>query len=82
MSRNVFATRQRTEVYTCPANYHNGAAGFSFTDGHAVIHTWAGFKIKHAPVYYGLGGNLQLNVPAEDSWIGVRWMAENTTVKK
>ena len=56
------------QIIDFPANYHNAAAGFSFADGqHAVIHTWAGFKIKHAPVYYGLGGNLQLNVPAEDS---------------
>ena len=23
-----------------PANYHNGAAGFSFADGHAEIHKW------------------------------------------
>ena len=23
-----------------PANYHNGAAGFSFADGHAEVHKW------------------------------------------
>ena len=24
----------------CPANYHNGACGFSFADGHAEIKKW------------------------------------------
>ena len=64
-----------------PANYHGGSCGFSFSDGHAVVHKWVGNKIKNAPVYYG-GRSLQLNVPAEDSWVDVEWMAQNTTVKK
>ena len=63
-----------------PANYHGGACGFSFADGHAVIHKWEGSKIKNAPIYYG-AKTLLLNVPAEDSWVDVKWMAENTTVK-
>jgi prepilin-type processing-associated H-X9-DG protein len=25
-----------------PANYHNGAGGLSFADGHAEIHKWKG----------------------------------------
>ena len=64
-----------------PANYHGGSCGFSFADGHAIVHKWVGSKIKDAPVYYG-ARNLQLNVPAEDSWVDVQWMAENTTIKK
>jgi len=28
-----------------PANFHNGAAGFSFTDGHSEVHKWIGSKI-------------------------------------
>ncbi|MHC4372032.1 MAG: type II secretion system protein [Planctomycetota bacterium] len=64
-----------------PANYHGGSCGFSFSDGHAVVHKWEGSKIKNAPIYNG-ARNLQLNVPAEDSWVDVQWMAENTTVKK
>ena len=24
-----------------PANYHNGAAGIAFTDGHSEIHKWS-----------------------------------------
>jgi len=63
-----------------PASYHGGACGFSFADGHSVIHKWEGTKIKEAPLYYGTS-TLQLNVVAEDSWVDVQWMAENTTVK-
>ncbi|MFO1512059.1 MAG: prepilin-type N-terminal cleavage/methylation domain-containing protein [Verrucomicrobiota bacterium] len=29
-----------TQWQDYPANYHDGAAGVSFTDGHAVIHRW------------------------------------------
>jgi prepilin-type N-terminal cleavage/methylation domain-containing protein len=64
-----------------PASYHGGACGFSFSDGHAVVHKWIGTKIKEAPVSYGSGG-LSLNVTAEDSWEDVKWMAENSTVRK
>ncbi len=64
-----------------PASYHGESCGFSFSDGHAVIHKWEGTKIKNADVNYG-ARTMQLNVLAEDSWVDVRWMAENTTVKK
>jgi len=70
------------QIIDFPANYHNGACGLSFADGHAVIHKWVGSKIKNAPIYYGMGGDIQLNVIAEDSWEDVRWMAENTTARK
>ena len=72
----------RAQIIDFPANYHNGACGFSFADGHAVVHKWTGSKIKDAPLFYGMDGGLQLNVPAETSWEDVMWMAENTTVKK
>jgi prepilin-type N-terminal cleavage/methylation domain-containing protein/prepilin-type processing-associated H-X9-DG protein len=62
-----------------PASYHNGACGFSFCDGHSEIHKWTGSKIK-APVHYN--DNLQLNVPAGDSWLDVWWMAQNATVHR
>ena len=65
-----------------PANYHNGACGFSFADGHALVRKWSGSKIKDAEVFFGIGGGIALNVPAEDSWEDVQWMAENTTVRR
>jgi prepilin-type N-terminal cleavage/methylation domain-containing protein/prepilin-type processing-associated H-X9-DG protein len=70
------------QIIDFPANYHNGACGFSFADGHAIVHKWTGSKIIDAPPNYGMSGSLQLNVPAETSWEDVMWMAENTTVKK
>ncbi len=65
-----------------PANYHNGACGFSFADGHALVRKWSGSKIKDAEVFFGMGGGISLNVNAEDSWEDVQWMAENTTVRR
>jgi prepilin-type N-terminal cleavage/methylation domain-containing protein/prepilin-type processing-associated H-X9-DG protein len=31
-----------SSIIDMPANYHNGAGGFSFADGHAEIHRWQG----------------------------------------
>jgi prepilin-type N-terminal cleavage/methylation domain-containing protein/prepilin-type processing-associated H-X9-DG protein len=59
-----------------PAAYHNGAAGFSFADGHSEIHQWKGSKIKT----FGKGNNTGLNVPAGDSLNDVKWLSRNTTV--
>jgi prepilin-type processing-associated H-X9-DG protein len=59
-----------------PASYHNGAAGFSFADGHSEIHQWKGSKIKT----FGRAGNTGLNVPAGDSLNDVKWWSKNTTV--
>ncbi|PYI89031.1 MAG: hypothetical protein DME26_02180 [Verrucomicrobia bacterium] len=63
-----------------PGSYHSGACGFAFADGHSEIHKWIGSKIK-PPVRYNGVVNLTLNVPADDSWLDVNWMAQNTTIK-
>ena len=63
-----------------PANYHNGACGFSFFDGHSEIHKWKGSKLRNAPITYT--GTLPLNVPAGDSWMDAQWLADVTTVKR
>ena len=68
------------QIIDFPANFHCGACGFSFSDGHAEVHKWLGSKIRNAPVTYT--GTIPLNVPAGDSWVDVRWMAENTTVRR
>jgi len=66
------------QIIDFPAAFHNGACGFSFADGHAEIHKWRGSKIKNAPIRYT--GTMALNVPADDSWVDVAWMADNATV--
>ncbi|MCC7374526.1 MAG: type II secretion system protein [Verrucomicrobiales bacterium] len=68
------------QIIDFPANYHNGACGFSFSDGHAEIKAWKGGVIRGAPIRYN--GTMALNVPAKDSWVDVRWMKDNTTVEK
>jgi prepilin-type processing-associated H-X9-DG protein len=76
------ADTPQAQIIDFPANYHNGACGFSFSDGHSEIHRWLGSKIRNAKVYYGRGGDLALNVPAGDSWKDVMWMMENSTVRR
>ena len=65
------------QIIDVPASYHNGACGFSFADGHSVIHKWRGSRIK-VPVK-GVYMNLPLG-NAGDSLQDVLWMSENTTV--
>ena len=62
-----------------PASYHNGAAGFSFADGHSAIHKWRGSRIKPVPQYNNI---LNLNVDAGDSVADVIWMSDVTTVSQ
>lgn len=68
------------QIVDMPASYHNGACGFAFADGHSEIHKWVGSKIKNARVR-----SMIMPLPvgaAGDSWVDVRWMAENTTVRR
>lgn len=68
-----------------PSNWHCGRCGFSFSDGHAVVHKWLGSTIRNAPITYDQSTYQSvrpLNVSAGDSWQDAHWMAENTTVKR
>jgi prepilin-type processing-associated H-X9-DG protein len=65
-----------------PANYHNGACGFTFADGHAEIHKWLGGTIRNAKIDYNQATyktTRPLNVTAGDSWMDAHWLAENTS---
>jgi prepilin-type N-terminal cleavage/methylation domain-containing protein/prepilin-type processing-associated H-X9-DG protein len=35
-----FPPQSDTEIPDAPANYHNGACGFAFADGHSEVHKW------------------------------------------
>jgi len=76
----AYGRRERRLIIDFPANYHNGACGYSFADGHAEVHKWKGGKIRNAPVTYT--GTLTLNTAAGDSWLDMHWQAENLTVAK
>jgi type II secretory pathway pseudopilin PulG len=67
------------QIIDFPASYHNGACSLSFADGRAEIHRWLGLKIKPPITYLN---NLTLNVPADDSWKDIQWLAQNTTVRR
>ena len=74
------ADTTNAKIIDYPANYHAGASGMSYSDGHAEIHKWRGNKIKNATIQYN--NYLALNVSAGDSWRDVSWWASVTTVKK
>ena len=60
-----------------PANYHNGAAGIAFVDGHSEIHRWRAsvtrVGISAVNTFPGL------SVPAND--VDVAWLRERTQRK-
>ena len=57
----------RTHVWgNMPANYHNGAAGFSFSDGHAEVHKWKEPDTLSKSIVAGPMG------PNDVPWIQVR----------
>jgi prepilin-type processing-associated H-X9-DG protein len=41
------------DLIDCPSDLHNGAGGFSFADGHAIIHKWQGRILGQAPFIEG-----------------------------
>jgi len=74
-------------IIDIPANYHNGACGFSFADGHSEIKRWisdrsghdTGRGLKNMPVYFSGARNLTLNFAAREAWVDAKWMADNST---
>jgi len=47
-------------IIDIPASYHNGAAGFSFADGHSEMHQWA-FAILKRPILTSPLNNLSVS---------------------
>jgi len=72
----VLPAAKSGNIIDFPASYHNGAAGFSFADGHSEVHKWIGNKIRT----FGKGSNTGLNVDAGDSLVDAKWWSKVTTV--
>ena len=81
--------RATARIIDIPANYHNGACGFSFADGHSEIKKWLSISsghpdtragLRNMPVYFTGARNLSLNFAALDAWVDAKWMADNATV--
>jgi prepilin-type processing-associated H-X9-DG protein len=65
-----------------PASFHNGAAGFSFADGHSEIHKWVDTKrgtsgISPLPVLYRAQNDIPDTVPYTD----IHWAWDHSSVK-
>ncbi len=56
-----------------PASYHNGAAGFSFADGHAEVHKWLSDSSKY-PVQFTYGSAKPFDAAGKRdiAWYGER----------
>ena len=58
-----------------PANYHNGAGGLNFADGHSEIHKWRDPQTT-PPKGQAVGGTLPDPIRSRDNedsyWLGVR----------
>lgn len=65
------------KIVDYPAAYHNGAAGFSFADGHSEIKKWQDARTK--PVLKA-GEALKLNVASPNNR-DVLWLMERSTRK-
>ena len=70
-------------VVDAPSSLHNGAAAFTFADGHSEAHRWLSAKLKQ-PIHYLTGGAI-LNIPTslqDESLQDAGWLSEHTTVLK
>lgn len=61
-----------------PANYHNGAAGFSFADGHAELHKWIGSLATFSDAWTGVGAGFP-NVATSSDLSDIRWIQVRTS---
>ena len=73
-----FAVAMTSQTWVdMPANYHNGACGFAFADGHSEIHKWV-YKNKIPPVkYQSVSGFMGNTAPNPD----VVWIQQRTSSK-
>jgi prepilin-type N-terminal cleavage/methylation domain-containing protein/prepilin-type processing-associated H-X9-DG protein len=68
-----------TDWSDLPASYHNGAAGFSFADGHAEIHKWTQPSTRRGVVAKGWfpGQAIPSGQTSDYRWIAERSAAKN-----
>jgi prepilin-type processing-associated H-X9-DG protein len=68
----------RSEWRRLPASYHNGAACFSFADGHAEIHAWRYAATKPPARAYAAGLPIQIpkDQTADFDWVVSRMSVE------
>ena len=74
---NGYPNLAQTMIVDYPASYHNGAAGFSFADGHAEIKKW---QDPRTTPLLKRGQALPLNVSSPNNK-DVFWLQERATTK-
>jgi prepilin-type N-terminal cleavage/methylation domain-containing protein/prepilin-type processing-associated H-X9-DG protein len=67
-----FPPNSNVNIVDVPANYHNGACGFAFADGHSEIKKWSGPTIKRLRVN-AREGAYQVNVATTPRDPDVYW---------
>jgi prepilin-type processing-associated H-X9-DG protein len=73
-----FVNRLADEAWgNLPGSYHNGAANFSYADGHNASHRWQVADTMRPPVQGAVGGTF----PAQPT-TDFDWLKERTSVKK
>jgi prepilin-type N-terminal cleavage/methylation domain-containing protein/prepilin-type processing-associated H-X9-DG protein len=65
-----------------PANYHNGAAPFSFADGHLEMHKWLGASLGAGPDDWNDFSNYSLNVTTSADNSDLIWIQQRTSAHK
>jgi len=63
-----------------PASYHDGAANFSFADGHAERHHWHDASTKQPSVAYGISPALPM--PILDGVQDFSWVLSKMSVER
>jgi prepilin-type N-terminal cleavage/methylation domain-containing protein/prepilin-type processing-associated H-X9-DG protein len=64
-----------------PANYHNGAAGFSFADGHVELHKWLG-SVASWPVNWTGPAVTPFPVVANSTDVqDIQWIQQRTSAR-
>jgi len=66
-----------------PGNWHNGACGVAFSDGHGEIHKWISGYLKALSTSDNYQPPLNISCsPYPDMWKDAHWLAEMSTVHK
>lgn len=76
----AFFSPNNSKWYDLPANYHGGAAGFAFVDGHSEIHRWQG-SAKDVKVIFDNSGPSWRSSPVSTADKDYVWMREHTQRK-
>ena len=74
-------------IIDMPGNWHNGACGLAFSDGHGEIHKWRSGYLKRLRTGDGYDPPLNISAgsvgsPPDLFWVDAHWLAEMSTVHK